>query len=268
MIGKSVVFIGGGNMAEGIIRGQIANKVMVPESIHVYDVLEERMRHLHDTYGVSPVNDVAVAMAEAELIFVAVRPQDADVVMERIRAHGNADALIVSICAGLTLDRMAERMGAERRIARVMPNVLIEARHGYSGVCINDKINAKDKEDIAAMMGALGQTMFIPERLFDEFTAYGCAGPAYVLHFLTGMIDAGVQSGFSRADSAAIAIENMIGSAVMLQRTGKHPYQIIDAMTSPAGVTIDGIHVLAESGIHGVVMSCVKSAVERARELS
>lgn len=86
--------------------------------------------------------------------------------------------------------------------------------------------------------------MFIDENMFNAFTAYSCAGPAYVMYFIAALVDSGVQSGFSRKDAISIALENLMASALTIQKTGKHPYQITDTMTSPAGITIDGLHVL------------------------
>ncbi|MGX8702586.1 pyrroline-5-carboxylate reductase [Caproiciproducens sp.] len=268
MLDKKVIFIGGGNMAEGIIRGQINNGAIDAGNIFVYDVIPERVEYLENTYKINGASDMKSAVEKADIVFMAVRPQHADGVLQDIRKWLNSNTLVVSICAGITLDKIQNMLGEKSRIARIMPNVLIEAQHGYSGVCVNSKVNDEDKKAIECMLNALGQTLFISESLFDEFTAFSCAGPAYVLYFLTALIDAGVQSGFSRSDARNMAVENLIGSALMTQKTGKHPYQITDTMTSPAGVTIDGLKVLSETGMHGIVMECVKQAVKRAHELS
>ena len=148
-----------------------------------------------------------------------------------------------------------------------MPNTMIDVQHGYSAVNINDQIQAADKEIIETLLSELGQTMFIDEDLFNAFTAYGCAGPAYIMYFLAALIDSGVESGFSRKDAISIALENLIASALTVQKTGKHPYQLTDIMTSPAGIGIAGLHVLSESGFHGTVMSSVERALQRTNEL-
>ena len=268
MLNKKVFFIGGGNMAEGIIRGQINNNAIESGNMYVFDVIADRVKYLEDTYKICSATTMQDSMAIADIIFIAVRPQDAEGVLKSIKEFLRPKTLVASICAGITLSKMQGVLGKDSRIARIMPNVLIEAQHGYSGVCINGKVTEEDKRDIECILNALGQTLFIDESLFDEFTAFSCAGPAYILYFLTALIDAGVQSGFSRTDARKMAIENLIGSAIMTQKTGRHPYQITDTMTSPAGVTINGLKVISESGMHGIVMECVKQAVKRARELS
>lgn len=268
MLDKKVLFIGGGNMAEGIIRGQIKSDAIKKENIYVYEILESRSKYLKDEFGIQIVSSLKEALQTADIVFIAVRPQNAIEVLAQVKEAGNTKALILSICAGITLTTMVETLSSEYRIARIMPNVLIEAQHGYSGVCINPMVTGEDKSDIEYLLKALGQTMFIDEVLFNEFTAFSCAGPAYIFSFITAMIDAGVHSGFSRDDARNIVLANMIGSAKMVELTGKHPYEIIDTMTSPAGVTIEGIKTLNEKGFQGIVMNCVHDAVKKAQDLS
>lgn len=268
MLNKKVAFIGGGNMAEGIIRGMIQEGACAKENIAVYDVVERRLEYLKETYQVEIISDLKQAIGSSDILFIAVRPQDADQVLTQIKEEGGEKALIISICAGVTLDKMLGVIGEDSRIARVMPNVLIEAKHGYSGVCASPKVMKEDQTDLEIMFNALGQTMFISESQFDAFTAFSCAGPAYVMHCISGLIDAGVQCGFSRYDSRNMVLENIIGSGILLNKTGEHPFERVDKMTSPAGVTIEGVAVLNESGFTGILMDAVKAALDRTKELS
>lgn len=265
MKNSKIVFIGAGNMAEGIIRGQLNTGAFESSHISIYEILESRAKYMVDTYGVSSVSTISEGVKNADIVFIAVRPQDAIGVLDEISKASNKQALILSICAGITLDTMNTHLSDDYRIARIMPNVLIEAQNGYSGVCVNANVTKDDKEVIEYILKALGQTMFIPETLFDEFTAFSCAGPAYVLYFANALIDAGVQSGFSREDSRNIVLANLLGTSQMLSITGSHPYQIVDTMTSPAGVTIEGLKSLNEDGFTGSVMRCVETAVQKAK---
>lgn len=267
MLNKKVTFIGGGNMAEGIIRGMIQNDACKKDNIEVYDVVARRLEYLNETYGIGIVTDIEKSIADSEILFIAVRPQDAEGVLTQIKEN-NAKALVISICAGITLDTMSGILGEDVSIARVMPNVLIEAKHGYSGVCANKAVTEENKKDIDEMFSAIGQTMFINEAQFDAFTAFSCAGPAYIMHCIEGLIDAGVQSGFSRFDSRNMVLENIIGSGMMLKQTGDHPFEQVDKMTSPAGVTIEGVAVLNKEGLTGIMMKAVKAALDRTKELS
>ena len=264
---KTVLFYGAGNMAEGIIGGMLRNQVIEATSIMVYNRTPARLERLREVYRVTPVKDLEWCLAAADIIFLAVKPQDAPAVFPKIRAHGNVDALVISICAGVTIARLEEGLGAERRICKVMPNTLIEAGHGYSAATPNANITEDDRNDLEIILNSIGQTMFVPENMFDPFTAFSCGGPAYVMACINALIDAGVQAGFSRENSRKMVLENCLGSALTLLESDKHPYQIIDTMTSPAGVGIEGMYELAVGGLNGVLMKCVKEAVRRAREL-
>ena len=149
MLNKKVTFIGGGNMAEGIIRGMIQEGACEKENIEVFDVVERRLDYLKETYGVAVASKADEAIKNSQILFIAVRPQDAKGVLEQIKNNKTNNDLIISICAGITLDQMSDILGESARIARVMPNVLIEAKHGYSGICTSTQVTKEDKEDIA-----------------------------------------------------------------------------------------------------------------------
>ncbi|MDD2221207.1 MAG: NAD(P)-binding domain-containing protein, partial [Clostridia bacterium] len=172
MLNKGIVFIGGGNMAEGIIRGMVNNQVADSANIRVYDVIQERMDYLNDTYGVVPVTDIKAAVKGCDIIFIAVRPQDIESVSARIKDDITTDKVIVSICAGIDLKKLADLFGSQSRLARVMPNTLIEARHGFSGIYIGENRGEEDKAIVSAVFSAIGQTMSLNESLFNVFTAY------------------------------------------------------------------------------------------------
>lgn len=266
MLNKKIIFVGGGNMAEGIIRGIINTNTMKPEQITVSEIIPQRRDYLKETYNIAVVASPMQVIKDADIIFLAVRPQNAEESVKEICSDLKPNQILISICAGIDLSRLNLWTDGHDKIARVMPNVLIEARHGYSGVCVAENISEDDKSIITELLSAIGQTMFIPENLFNEFTAYSCAGPAYIMYFLAAVVDAGVEAGFSRKDALAMAIENLIGAGIMVEKTKKHPYQITDTMTSPAGVTIEGCHVLSKSGFHGIVMDAIRAAVKRSNE--
>ena len=258
---EKILFIGAGNMAEGIIAGLIKDSIYQKNQIYIDEALEARRLLMKDRYG---LNIHEGSYQEYGVIVLAVRPQDFTDVSTKLKGALHHDTIVLSVCAGIDIAQMENEIGKEHKIVRVMPNVLIEVKHGYSAACINDKIEAEDKKVIQNILDSLGQTEFISESLFNEFTAFSCAGPAYVMYFLNAMIDAGVQAGFSREMSSNFVCENLIGSALTIRDGDKHPYQITDAMTSPAGVTIEGLHALNEYGFSGAVQSAVLRAVDKA----
>lgn len=267
MLDKRIAFIGGGNMAEGIIGGIVSNEIFNPKNVIVYDILDERKKYLNATYKINTADDASFAVKDADIVIIAVLPQDVEKALENIKDKLSQEAIIISICAGIKIEKFESIFGKHHKVVRIIPNTMIEVKHGYSAVSVNEKITDSDKEIIKSILSGLGKTMFIDEKLINAFTAYSCAGPAYVMYFISALIDSGVESGLPRKDSTAIALENVIASALTIEKTGKHPYEITDRMNSPAGITISAAHVLIEAGFHGTVMSAVKKALERANEL-
>lgn len=266
---KKILFLGGGQMAEGIIGGLLDKKVFEPENVTVNDVVEARLHHLFETYGVIPTTHAEEAAKTADVIFLAIRPQDIPNACKNMEKtlEKNKDAILISIVAGTDLKTLAFYVGADKKIVRVMPNTLIKSHNGFSAACINENITKEDKALVESILEALGQVMFLNEDMYDLFTAYSCVGPMYVYLLMHAMIEAGVRTGFSRADSYAITIKNVMGAAQMLEMSGGHPLQRIDTMTSPGGVTIDALASLEEDGFVGTVMKSVKASVDKTLSL-
>ena len=263
-----ISFIGGGNMAEGIIQGMVDDDRFDPQQIYVFDIIPERISFLHEKYGVSGAETMQAAVENSDVLVFAVRPQDAQLVSLQVKKFMLKETIFVSICAGVTMNSFEEFLGGESKIVRVMPNTLTRARHGFSSVCNNVNVSTDELKPVVAMLEAIGQVMFVKESMFDVFTAYSCTGPAYLLYLMSSMINAGVRAGFARKDARAITIENMIGTALKLEQTGLHPYEILDTMTSPAGVGIEGIYTMEKEGLSGALMHSIEEATKRAQELA
>lgn len=267
MVNKKTVFIGGGNMAEGIIRGLINTKTMDPKDITVSDIVAARREYLTNKYGVPTVNDPAEALKQAEVVIFAVTPQVAEKVLKADAQYLNSNQLIGSIICSLDVATMESYFGEDKHIVRIMPNVLIEARAGYSALNANKNVTEQEKATIEEMFKAIGSVLYINENMFNAFTCFSDAGAAYFAYFLSGMIDAGVRAGFSRSDARAMAIDNMIGTAKMIDINNMHPMELTDTMTSPAGVTIEATYTMDKLGIKGVIMDAVNAAIKHGEEI-
>lgn len=264
---ENLFFIGAGMMAEGIIKGLTKNKLLNPEQIAVYDILENRMIQLNSIYGVNYYPDIEKGIKNSKYIFVAVKPNDVKSVAKLINKNLNNDAIIISIAAGITIDTLEEYIGKNIKIVRVMPNPLIEATNGVSAVCYNESVTKDDYVFIEEMLNTIGLVAPIQEEMFDAFTGYCCSGGAYVYEFIEAMIDAGVLVGFSRPESTKFTIENVIGAAKMVSLTGLHPCILKERMTSPAGTTITGLSKLNEAGLKSVVQKGVVAAVDKSKSM-
>ena len=264
---KKIVFCGGGPMGEGILEGLLRNGVAVPEQITVNELLPARRDYLTNTYQVSAVLDATEALKEADLVIIAVNPAQISGVAKNVRPLAKPGAVLMSIACGVKLAELEEELGEEKKIIRVMPNTLIKSGNGYSGVCVNANIDDQDKIMITEVLNALGQTMYVKEDMFETFTAVCCVGPLWFYKTVEALIDAGVHAGFSRTDSRAMVIKNMLGVAQVLDESGIHPALRVDDMTSPGGATIEALKVLHDEGFAGALMKSVAATVYKAKNL-
>ena len=245
---KKILFLGGGNMAEGIIGGLLKHKVFEPGNITVYDVIPARLEYLKNTYGLQTTDKGIAAAADQDVVFLA-------------------DTIVMSIISSTDIAKLESCAGTGAKIARIMPNTLIKTGNGYSAAAVNGNVDEEDKKTISAVLDALGQTMYIREEMFDRFTAYSCAGPMFLYMMAHALIEAGIHCGFSKKESYDIVIRNMIGTGENLDLTGSHPLQLVDTMTSPAGVTIESLKVLEEEAFTGIVMKAMEAGVQRAEDM-
>lgn len=264
---KKIVFCGGGNMAEGIIRSLIAKEAVAAEDITVSEMLPERCSYLNQTYGITAVTDAADAIKAADMVIIAVLPQHVPSVTSVLKKLIRENTVVMSIAAGVTIASLEELLGAGRKIIRVMPNTLGQSGNGHSAVCLGDGVSEEEKAFALHVLSALGQTIVLPENKFGEFTAFSCSGPLWLYEMADVLIDAGVYAGFNRKDARRMVIKNMLGVAMILDETGDDPKSRVSEMCSPGGVTIEGYKSLIDEGFASAVMTSVDKAVKKANSI-
>ena len=262
-----ILFIGAGNMSEAIIQGILKGGLAGSEDILVNNRTPYKMARLIEEYGVGACGNLQEGLGEAAIIVIGVKPQDMDAVLDPVSRWADEEAVIVSIAAGKSIGYMEERLGAGRKIVRVMPNTMVDVKKGFSAFCSNGKVTEEEFSNVMTLFSGIGDTVKIKEQLFDAFTGFSCSGPAYIYEFLEAMIDAGVYAGISRADSASFTLQNMLGACEMVLKRSEHPAILKERMTSPGGVTISGLKVLNECGFKGIVQNAVAAAVKKSEEL-
>ncbi len=264
---RKIVFCGGGNMAEGIIRSLISKEVAAAEDITVSEMLPERCAYLNRTYGVTAITDAADAIKAADMVIIAVLPQHVPSVTSVLEKLISKDTVVMSIAAGVTIASLEQMLGGDKKIVRIMPNTLGQSGNGHSAVCLNENIEEEEKKSALQVLSALGQTIILPESKFGEFTAFSCSGPLWLYEMADVLIDAGVYAGFSRKDARAMVIKNMLGVAMILDETGDEPKSRVSEMCSPGGVTIEGYKSLVDEGFASAVMTSVDKAVKKANSI-
>lgn len=264
MIDQSIHFIGGGQMAEAMIRAVINNKTIQAEKISVTDINEKRVQFLVDTYGIHSFDNQDEALANADLVVIGVRPQDdLAAIGESIKKYAKPGGAVMSIVAGVTIKKLTSLMG-ERAIIRVIPNTLTDTGMGYSGAALN---SLASKDQVDEFIKGFGKVQYLDESRIDIFTGFGVAGPNYVYYFIESLADAGVLSGLPREQAWQVALENVAGAVAMLRHTGLHPRQLLDINNSPGGVGINALYELNNSDFAAGLQRSVLAAVRRTTEL-
>lgn len=260
----SIHFIGAGQMAEAIIRAAIKSGNFSGENIGIEDIDPQRTALINEKYRLFSDN-TSNALSQADLIVIAVRPQDdIDAVAKKISQHAAPQAIVVSIVAGVTLQRLSDLLGTDRPIVRVIPNTLTDTGYGYSGVTLNEHVG---REQVEPFLLSFGKVLYLQERLIDVFTGFGVAGPNYIYYFVESLTDAGVLAGMPRAQATEVVLENLVGAAAMLKLSGLHPRQLLDINNSPAGVGMHGLYELNNSDFAAGLQRSVLASVKRTIQL-
>jgi pyrroline-5-carboxylate reductase len=258
-------FIGSGKMATALVQGVVQVGVVARQAIAVSDSVPAVAEKLAAAAGVAAKSN-ADLVAFADAIVLCVKPNDALAVLRSLR-EALAGKLVISIVAGLPLDRLQEAAGAAVRIIRVMPNTPALIRRGASAYSLGSTATPADADFTAGILGAVGLAVPVKEDLLDVVTGLSGSGPAYIYLVIEALSDAGVLMGLPRDLSLQLATQTVLGSAEMVLQTGRHPAVLREEVTSPGGTTIAGLEALEAGALRSTLLSAVRAATTRAREL-
>ncbi len=264
--GMRIAIIGGGKMGEAIVAGLLASGYAAASDITVADPSAART-DVFAAHGVATVADGHDAVAGADLVLLAVKPQVIDAVLAHLAPEVAPGATIVSIAAGVTTARLESLLGTGATVVRVMPNTPALVGEGMSVVSGGSEASAEQVETVRELFASLGKAIVLDERYQDAATAISGSGPAYVALFVDALARAGVRQGLTRDVAQALALQTLKGTVELIERTGTHPEAVIDAVSSPGGTTIAAIEALEASGMRTGVFEAVAAAVKRSKEL-
>jgi len=264
---RSVAMIGGGQMALALAEGFCRAGLLAAGDIVVYDPHPPARERLAAAVpGVRFAATAAAAAAAADLVFLAVKPQQAATACGEIAGSLRSDAVLVSIAAGVTLASLA-RMAGTSRVVRVMPNTPCLVGRGVSVVCQAAEVPATAAARIRDLLGAVGHVHEADEGQMNAVTGLSGSGPGFIALVVEALADGGVKAGLPRQLALALAVETLSGTGALLEQTGEHPAQIKDRVSSPGGTTIAGLAVLEQRGVRGALIDAVVAAASRAKEL-
>jgi len=264
--GRKIAFIGGGNMAEAIIRGLLAAGIAA-ELIGVAEPVAPRRALLAEKYGIAADGDNSAVAKDAGVVVLAIKPQMAAAVLTQLKETIADSTLVISIMAGVSCAAIEAPLQEGVRVVRVMPNTPALVMEGASALCSGSRATEEDLALSEALFAQVGTTCRVEEKLIDAVTGLSGSGPAYVLAFIEALADGGVKNGLPRDASLKLAAQTLLGTARLFLETGEHPASLRDKVTSPGGTTIAGLHALEKGCFRGTVISAVDAAVARSKEL-
>jgi len=256
-------FFGAGKMAEGILSA-IPDK----RGVILAEKVPARAAELKKKYGVKMTDDLAVVAKEAELVFLAVRPQDVDAVASVARPLLTAKQTLVSIVAGKTLKKLRAAFGPKVRLIRVMPNLALRANAGMCAICPAAGTPKGAVEAVEAILGGAGATAVLKERDFDAVTALSGSGPAYFAYMEEAMAEGGVALGLKPDVARLLAEQTMYGTAKFLRESGMDLRQFIDGVCTKGGTTAAGMAKLSTPTFKKTVAKTLAAAARRSAELA
>ena len=246
-----------------------AAKSIDKNDILVYDKCREKADAFKASLGVVSCDEEKV-IKEAKYIFLGVKPQMLDAAIGEIKDTLDARKdrfVIVSMAAGVKISKITALFGFELPVIRIMPNTPVSVGEGMILYDANELVTDAEKKEFLEILSRAGKLDNLPEALIDAGCALSGCGPAFVDLFIEALSDAGVKCGLPRDKALLYAAQTLLGSSKLMIETGTHPAVLKDAVCSPGGSTIAGVHALEENGFRGAVMDAVCEAFERTKEL-
>ena len=262
-------FIGAGNMAGAMIGGIVQNGITRAEDIYVSasSPASAHLTALEERYGITAAASNAEVAREADVLFLAVKPNKYEEVIWEIASQRNKDGVFVSMTPGKTMEWLLLKLGEGAKIVRTMPNTPALVGEGMTGYCCNENVTEEDKEKVRSILCAFGKGEEITENLIDAVVAVSGSSPAYVFMMIEALADGAVAEGMPRGKAYQFAAQAVLGSAKMVLETGKHPGELKDMVCSPGGTTILAVKTLEERGFRAAVEEAMRVCAEKSRSI-
>ncbi len=262
-----VGFIGGGAMGGALIKRLISDEKIAPQRLYLHEPDTQRALALAAETGINLVEDNEELLQTCQVVVFAVKPQMVPEVLSPLRECWKTGQVLISIAAGITTAHLRGYLPEAVELVRVMPNAPALIGAGVSAVAPEPGGSSHSQELALELFNVAGKAVAVSEDMLDAVTGVSGSGPAYGYLFIEALADAGVREGLPRYIAMELAAYTMLGAARMVLETGKHPGELKDMVTSPAGTSIAGVAMLEAQGFRGTVMEAVRAAVRRAREL-
>jgi pyrroline-5-carboxylate reductase len=258
--------VGVGKLGEALLSGLLRSG-RPKEQVIAAERHETRAKEIAETYGV-PTADPVDAVAKADVVLLAVKPQDMRTALRELAPAVRPETLVVSMAAGITLKLLEEELPPGTHCIRVMTNTPVFVDEAMSAISAGTHATEEHLVLVEDLLRGVGRVIRVPESQQDAVTALSGSGPAYFFYLVEAMIDAGILLGLPRAVAAELIVQTAVGSAKMLKESEEHPVVLREAVMSPAGTTISAIRVMEDHGVRAAMLAALEAARDRSRELA
>lgn len=263
-----IAVLGAGKMGGILVKALIEKHQISPERVRATVAHESRAHELSHKLGIPVTTDNLAAVENADLILVCVKPQVVQEVAEQIRTALSSEQLVISVAASVNTSQIEAALGKPVPVVRAMPNTPCVLGQGMTALCKGQYANSEHIAAASSLFNVVGRTVVVDEKHMDAVTGLSASGPAYIYIILESLAEAGVKLGLPRDIATLLAAQTALGAATVVLETGDHPALLKDAVTTPAGCTIDGILELEEGKLRVTLIKAVVKAAQRAKELA
>ena len=263
-----VAVLGAGKMGGILLQAFLKQNLLSPDQIHATVGHAERALALSSQWGVDVTTNNLEAVRRSDLILLGVKPFQVPDLIAEIRPALTKDKTLISFAASVKTRSIEEATGLEIAVIRAMPNTPSALGAGAAALCRGRFVKPEQMEMAERIFETVGRTVTVDEKHMDAVTGLSASGPAYIYIIIEALAEAGVKVGLSRDIATQLAAQTTLGAAKMVLETGYHPAMLKDAVTTPAGCTIDGILELEEGGLRVTLIKAVMRATQRAKELA
>ncbi|MDH3717111.1 MAG: pyrroline-5-carboxylate reductase [Planctomycetota bacterium] len=268
MISEKIGFIGAGQMARALARGIVQAGLAEGRQLWACDPAAEARDQFQQMVDGAQVTEQNVQVAQAaDLLVLAVKPQQMHEVLAGLVDQVTSRKLVVSIAAGVRLAQLADQLGQDVRLVRVMPNTPCLVGQSASAYAVGDRATDTDAALVDQLLSAVGRAYRVDESLLDAVTGLSGSGPAFVSVFIEALSEGGVRMGLPPEIASALAVQTVLGTADLIRTTGEQPAVIRERVSSPGGTTIAGLEALEAHGFRAAVIAAVEAATRRSMEL-
>jgi pyrroline-5-carboxylate reductase len=265
---QRIAVLGAGKMGGILLQAFLKQGLFAADEITATVAHEERATVLGAQWGVEVTTDNLRAAQGADMLLLSVKPFQIADLLGKIRPALTPGKLVISVAASVQTRAIEEAAGCEIAVVRAMPNTPSALGAGIAGLCRGRYVTDAQMELASRIFATVGRTVIVDEKHMDAVTGLSASGPAYIYIILESLAEAGVKVGLPRDIATLLAAQTTFGAAKMVLDTGYHPALLKDAVTTPAGCTVDGILELEEGGLRVTLIKAVMRATERARELA